>query len=132
MRIGSTSRSRRAVGMIGLLAAAVVTAASATGAAGALTAQASGCGQTDYLVAASRATGDAFFCGIGTHNTEHDGPFYSLGDRGSNRIWLHQHPNGKGWADCFQHSGGEHTFTLTGRDTTPGNIQVSANTSPCP
>jgi len=119
--------------VIGLLAGAVVTAAGATAAAGALSARASGCGPTDYVVAAHRANIDAFYCGIGTYNTRGDGPFHSIDERGSNRIWLHgQKPNGTDWADCFQHSGGEHTFALAGRDTTPANIQVSANTSPCP
>ncbi len=45
------------------------------------------------------------------------------------RVWLHQNPDGSGWADCFNagiwYIGGS-------RDTTPGNIQFTDNTSPCP
>jgi len=46
----------------------------------------------------------------------------------SNRVWLHQNENGSGWADCFT-GGGD--YLVFGRDQTPGNIFVSANTAPC-
>ena len=46
-----------------------------------------------------------------------------------NRIWLHQTSTGGGWADCFRAQFA--SWTLSGRDRTPGNIQVSANTAAC-
>ena len=46
----------------------------------------------------------------------------------SNRVWLHQNENGSGWADCFT---GGFDYAVFGRDQTPGNIFVSANTAPC-
>jgi hypothetical protein len=45
------------------------------------------------------------------------------------RVWLHQNPNGSGWAYCI--SDGIWLIGASGA-TTPGNIQFTDNTSPCP
>lgn len=58
-------------------------------------------------------------------------PFTSMTIHVHNRVWFHQNPDGSGWADCFSTSNPPRSFTLSGRDRTPGNIQISSNTAPC-
>lgn len=58
-------------------------------------------------------------------------PFTELTIRVKNRVWLHQTYPLQGWADCFSVSNPPKTFILGGRDQNPGDMQVSANTSPC-
>jgi hypothetical protein len=117
--------------MIGPLAGALVMAASVTATAGATAAQASGCGATDYRVAALGGSGDAYFCAPGTYHTQGQGPFLSIDDLTPNRIWLRQNPDGSGWSDCFQ-SPIARTFTLSGRDHQPGSVLVGPSTNRCP
>ena len=69
------------------------------------------------------------FCSVGTKVVAGTGPFVEMSSIVFNRIWLHQNPNGSGWADCFE---GRLSWPLHGRDQNPGNVQVSANTNPCP
>jgi hypothetical protein len=50
------------------------------------------------------------------------------------RIWFHQNPDGSGLNFCFYSTGNDiyvTDATPMGWIDTPGNIQVSANTSPC-
>jgi len=49
----------------------------------------------------------------------------------TNRVWLHQNLDSSGWADCFHTSSPPTRRDLHGRDTDPGNIQVSSNTAAC-
>ena len=58
-------------------------------------------------------------------------PFTDLTVRRTNRVWLHQTYPAKGWADCFSVPNPPKTFALSGRDKTPGDLQVSANTAGC-
>lgn len=58
-------------------------------------------------------------------------PFTSMTIHVHNRVWFHQNPDGSGWADCFSTSNPPRSFTLSGRDRTPGNLQISSNTAPC-
>ena len=57
------------------------------------------------------------------------GPFQILSVNTNHRVWLHQNPNGSGWADCWH---GSADYPLHGRDQNPGNIQVVTNTAACP
>ena len=59
-------------------------------------------------------------------------PYTSMVIHVKNRVWLHQFANSTGWADCFETQNPPHAYTLTGRDQNPGNLQISANTAPCP
>ena len=59
------------------------------------------------------------------------GPYFALATVVSNRIWLHQNADNSGWADCFE-SRADASWTISNtRDSSPGNLQVSANTAPC-
>lgn len=44
------------------------------------------------------------------------------------RVWLHEYPDGSGWADCFDWG---NMYVLAGRDLFPGNLQVTTNSEPC-
>jgi len=132
-----SARSRRAlrqtVRAITIVASAALLATSLAGGPRTtpVLADTSGCGPTVYEVDAHASTTDAYFCFTGTVNTQGQGPFVSLRTSVPDRIWLHQHADWSGWNDCFQHAGGVYTFQLSGRDTTPGSIQLTANTTPC-
>jgi hypothetical protein len=45
------------------------------------------------------------------------------------RIWFHQDVDGAGWAVCFYSENTD--ISIPDQYSAPGNIQVSANTSPC-
>jgi hypothetical protein len=45
------------------------------------------------------------------------------------RVWLHQTASGGGWADCYTDN---MAYLLVGtRDATPGNLQITTNSSAC-
>lgn len=44
------------------------------------------------------------------------------------RVWLHQNPDGSGWADCFNWGA---MFVLGGRDISAGNLYISNNQALC-
>jgi hypothetical protein len=46
-----------------------------------------------------------------------------------NRIWFHQNSDGSGWSYCI--SGADVVTDVPSADQSPGNVQVSDNTSPC-
>ena len=124
---------RQTVRAITIVASAALLAASLAGGPRTtpVLADASGCGLSHYEVVAHTATTDSYFCFTETVNTQGQGPFLYLRTNVSDRIWLHQHADWSGWNDCFEHAGGVFTFQLSGRDTTPGSIQLTANASPC-
>jgi hypothetical protein len=45
------------------------------------------------------------------------------------RIWLHADVDGAGWSACFYSK--DNDITIPQQYDNPGNVQVSANTSPC-
>ena len=63
------------------------------------------------------------------------GPYTTLVSFVPNRVWLHQHLNGSGWADCFRDpfypNSGAAWNVAGSRDANPGNILVSLNTATC-
>jgi len=73
----------------------------------------------------------AAVCGVFVLDVAGFGPFTKLTIRVRNRVWLHQTFPARGWADCFSVGSPPRTFNLSGRDQNPGDMQVSANTSPC-
>ena len=102
--------------------------------------------QTDISPAVNCPVGSGAW--VGLHNANHvdcitgigtltrgeiiiSEPFTSMTIHVRNRVWFHQNPDGSGWADCFSTSSPPRSFTLSGRDRTPGNIQISSNTAPC-
>ena len=74
---------------------------------------------------------DCFFS-VGTYVPDIAPPYTSMTIHVKNRVWLHQHADGSGWADCFETQTPAHTFTLSGRDQQAGNLQISSNTARCP
>ena len=69
-------------------------------------------------------------CGVGTTNLSGSDLYSKLHEGNhSNRIWLHQHPDGSGWADCFRAP--NTTWSLNMLQMNPGNVQISSNTAPC-
>jgi len=59
-------------------------------------------------------------------------PFTTLTIYVTNRVWLHQTYPAKGWSDCYEVGNPAKTFSLSGRDQRPGDMQVSSTTSACP
>lgn len=59
-----------------------------------------------------------------------DTPIYYLTNGSGYRVWLHEYKNGSGWADCFSNNNAYETYGT--RDETPGNLQVTSNSSACP
>ena len=115
-----------AIAVIGL-AAAVPAGASASVAAPASASVTAACGPSNASAALLGSASLAYFCGVGSYPVL-VGPFTILSINVPNRIWLHQDRNGGGWGDCFS---GTADWVLSGRDRSPGNLQISANTAPC-
>src|SRR2546427_8960593 len=74
---------------------------------------------------------DCFFS-LGTYVPDIVPPYTSMTIHVKNRVWLHQFANGSGWADCFETQNPAHSFSLTGRDRSAGNLQIVSNTAACP
>jgi hypothetical protein len=79
-------------------------------------------------------------CGTGTWTWNDAGPgdypyfLYAIRMPTSpyHRIWLHQYANGSGATACFYSTGNDvYIPSIPTWETQPGNVQVSANTSPC-
>lgn len=115
-----------AMAAIGLTAAAPA-GASASAAAPASASVRAACGPSTAWTALLGPNSLGYFCGVGS-TPIYVGPFTVLSIAVPNRIWLHQDKNGGGWGDCFS---GQGDRLLAGRDRSPGNIQISANTAPC-
>ena len=102
--------------------------------AGAKTAHAENCPSgSGALVGLHDAPGgvDCFFS-LGTYVPDIVPPYTSMTIHVKNRVWLHQFANGSGWADCFETQNPAHSFSLTGRDRSAGNLQIVSNTAACP
>ncbi len=68
------------------------------------------------------------FQGGGTYNTQ-GLDVHVLTNGWGFRVWMHQHVDGSGWADCFDNN---NAYDVRGtRDEYPGNVQLTGNTSPC-
>jgi hypothetical protein len=126
---GAPRRYRR----IAISAAAVATLTAGLSVAGTAAASASQtparCGPSNATVHLGGASRNLYICGVGTLNTTGSGPYTLLEKSTHNRVWLHQHANGTGWADCFWAD--DVDIVLRGRDQNPGNVQVSSNTASC-
>jgi len=87
------------------------------------------CTPSNAWVSLGRADGSGWvFCAVGVYDVAGTGPFTEMSSVVLNRIWLHQNPDGSGWADCFR---GRLSWPLRGRDQNPGNLQISSNTKAC-
>lgn len=88
------------------------------------------CNSGNYWAWLQGSTFKLYLCGVGTRNLSGSDLYSELheGNR-SNRIWLHQHPDGSGWADCFRAA--NTTWSLNRQQMNPGNVQISSNTTPC-
>jgi hypothetical protein len=122
---------RSAITAAALSAAAVLSVTTLTGSA-ASASQVSGgaraCGATNYWVRLQDGF-NLYLCSVTTKDLSGGTIYSKLYSHVNNRIWLHQNPDGSGWAQCFQGNGT--TWGLSGVSTNPGNIQVSSNTAPC-
>lgn len=56
-------------------------------------------------------------------------PVIILTNGSQNQVWMHQNPNGSGWADCFTPNNSYDVSST--RDDNPGNIQVTTNPANC-
>ncbi|HEY7144948.1 MAG TPA: hypothetical protein VH637_11920 [Streptosporangiaceae bacterium] len=125
---------RSAIAAAGLAAAATlgVTALSGPAASAGEAARVApdACGAGNYWVRLQDGF-NVYLCSVTTKNLSGNTLYQTLyiGNR-NNRVWLHQHADGSGWADCFHGQGLR--AGLNGHDQNPGNIQVVSNTSPCP
>ncbi len=64
------------------------------------------------------------------YNVKPNGFQYSiLTNITGHRVWLHQNPDGSGWADCF--TSGSAYYLAGTRDASPGDLFVSTNSSAC-
>lgn len=93
------------------------------------------CGPSNF---AARLTGSTtrYVCAGQTVTLGASDSYTLLTIETSDRVWLHQTASGTtGWADCGEVTGASPThqafISLSGRDTSPGNIQVTNNTTPC-
>ena len=123
---GSMTKYRAGLAALAAVAAISVTAQPATAGA---SVSSDSCTGTTYW---ARLTGEAtiYVCGVSTRRLGGSDIYTLLSiSNHRNRVWLHQHPDGSGWAICFE--GPDRTFSLNGSDENPGNIQIVSNTAAC-
>ena len=117
---------------VALAALATVTAVGVTAQSAAASPRVSpdACGAHSFWAELEGGQATAYVCGVSTKNLS--GPDIYTGltiSDHANRIWLHQYPDGRGWAHCFE--GRDTSRGISGVDRNPGNIQISSNTAPC-
>ena len=116
-----------AVAALGIVGGPIVTQASA----------ATSCGASNFSARLQGGSVTVYVCGVTTRNLGGSDLYSTLTIRTPDRIWLHQTVSGAtGWADCIEESdatgpSSQVTVALTGRDTNPGNLQISSNTAFC-
>jgi hypothetical protein len=128
-RAGNSAKmaAMAAVAVFGIVGGPIVTQASA----------ATVCGASNFSARLQGGTVTVYVCGITTRNLGGSDLYSTLTIRTPDRIWLHQTVSGTGgWADCTEQPGAtgpssQVTVALTGRDTNPGNLQISNNTTFC-
>jgi hypothetical protein len=81
---------------------------------------------TNAAMAFTDAPNECYYPGH-TYNISGESPSFLTNATGY-RVWLHQNPNGSGWADCFSNN---NVYFLSGRDASPGNLQVTTNPAAC-
>ena len=116
-----------AVAAFGIVGGPIVAQASAAPAA---------CGASNFSARLQGGSVTVYVCGVTTRGLGGSDLYSTLTIRTTDRIWLHETVSGAtGWADCTEQSDAnqshEVTLSLSGRDTNPGNIQISSNTAFC-
>jgi hypothetical protein len=89
------------------------------------------CGNSNFKVRLAGTFFNVYVCAVGLYDITGLGPFQHMRDTVTNRVWLHQTFPAQGWGDCFRTGNPPVTFDLDGRDSNPGDVQLSSNTSPC-
>lgn len=88
------------------------------------------CDASNYWAYLQGSDFKLYLCGVGTTNLSGPDQYTRVVfSNHSNRIWLHQHPDGTGWADCYE--GPNTEFAIQTLHNNPGNVQVSSNLAHC-
>jgi hypothetical protein len=89
------------------------------------------CGNSNFRVRLAGTFFNVYVCAEGTFDVTGLGPFQHMRDTVTRRVWLHQTFPDQGWGDCFQTGNPPVTFDLDGRDSNPGDVQLTSNHNAC-
>jgi hypothetical protein len=130
MPMFSGVRAKRSIRTAALVTVAAIGVVAGPVTAGATVSPAT-CNASNYWAYLQGSTFKLYLCGVGTTNLSGPDLYTRLViSNHSNRIWLHQNPDGiGGWAACFRAPNTQ--FGIIPMDQNPGNVQISSNTAAC-